>query len=682
MADIINPTGHYGVSGPYTHFQELGVVKRGSETFHKISCVGKSTRSNQPKSLVIEFNEKSVSVKELSWPSSSSSGLGFISSYAYVGSCTFSCPYLVDGTASEGSINDATKVHERAYMTLLSSSGSLLFWGEDCSHLSSGSRTHYTPRSTSQYKAPAIGVFEKMINVSERDALVFGGEFVQSDPILAKRKLSLNNADYAISPSTSCTLTCRLDVSSKSVVSHEAIVAVRVLVGSMPDLIPREIIIMGSGRTIKLKRNVKRWYDFPLTDEETLMVMRNGLVTIWISCKWGNFFVLYFVHVDVHHLKLIASLIACHDTSSTPIIDSVEVYCRPRSELGYLKKAELDDKTAKDDTLPKLPTLPNSVPEKSILVPCIQSLTFLTQIMGHGKENSLSTGGRDTLSQIIRQTALDSSVELEKSGLRYQSIEFLKKAESDVEKGTFLIDEATLCGLVTSLKGLGDYLRTEFEHGDIVSTKQEATINRVIEMLLHILHSAVSIAQVRGGNYRQVITRMITDKICQVSMALEGKKVLDYCQNLKAVFGANIKLARPAKLVSELMLMEIACTDGNNFAGFNTLAEYLTHSSNEIVKACTSAISCTIGGSEVSNESGNNSSADKELPRTESGVITYQCDSCLVFPITDRRYTLGGEMDVDLCKNCYDCKSGSFLCCFCCFFVHRGGNILYTHLLS
>ena len=629
-ADIINPTGHYGVSGPYTHFQELGVVKRGNETFHKISCVGKSTRSNQPKSLVIEFNEKSVSVKELSWPSSSSSGLGFISSYAYVGSCTFSCPYLVGGTASEGSINDATKVHERAYMTLLSSSGSLLVWGEDCSHLSSGSRTHYTPRSTSQYKAPPIGVFEKMINVSEQDSLVFGGEFVQGDPKTVKRKLSLNNTDCVISPSTSCTLTCRLDVSSKNDVSQEAIVAVRVLVGSMPDLIPREIIIMGSGRTIKLKRNVKRWYDFPLTDEETLMVMRNGFVTIWIS--------------------------SCHDTSSTPIIDSVEVYCRPRSELDYLKKAELGDKKAKDDTLPKLPTVPNSVPDQSILVPCIQSLTFLTQIVGHDKADSLSTGSKDTLSRIIRQTALDSSGELEKSGLRYQTIEFLNKAEGDTVKRTFLIDEATLCGLVTSLKGLGDYLRTEFEYSDVVSTKQEATINRVTEMLLHILHSAISIARVRGGNYRQVITQLITDKSCQVSMALEGKKVLDYLQNLKAMFGANIKLARPAKLVCELMLMEIACSDGNNFACFNTLAEYLTHSSYEIVKACTSAISSTIGGSEDSNESGNSSNADNELPRSESGIITYQCDSCLVFPITDRRYTLGGEMDVDLCKNCYDRK--------------------------
>lgn len=69
-ADTIG--GVYGIQGPFTHFQELGTVKRGTESLYKVSCVGKSTRSNQPRSIVLEFNEKSVSVKELQWPASSS----------------------------------------------------------------------------------------------------------------------------------------------------------------------------------------------------------------------------------------------------------------------------------------------------------------------------------------------------------------------------------------------------------------------------------------------------------------------------------------------------------------------------------------------------------------------------------------------------------------------------------
>jgi len=83
-----------------------------------------------------------------------------------------------------------------------------------------------------------------------------------------------------------------------------------------------------------------------------------------------------------------------------------------------------------------------------------------------------------------------------------------------------------------------------------------------------------------------------------------------------------------------------------------TSAEYLVIDSPEITKSCCSAISSVIGsnGGDSSDESGDDTSADKESIPTVSGTITYQCDSCLTFPITERRYTLGGEMDVDLCK--------------------------------
>ena len=102
-SDILG--GHQSVSGPYTHFQDLGIVRRGEETFYRITCVGcgGSTRSTQPRGLVLEFNEHSVSVKELSWPTNFSAGLGFISSYNFVGSCTFSCPYIpLKGSCESG----------------------------------------------------------------------------------------------------------------------------------------------------------------------------------------------------------------------------------------------------------------------------------------------------------------------------------------------------------------------------------------------------------------------------------------------------------------------------------------------------------------------------------------------------------------------------------------------------
>lgn len=441
-------------------------------------------------------------------------------------------------------------------------------------------------------------------------------------------KLSLNSTDYVISPSRDgCTLTATLQIDSSSKIitdtrrsqgedSTLAIVAVRVLVGSMPDLIPREIIIMGSGRSIKLKKMVKRWYDFPLTEEETLLALRNGFVTVWIS--------------------------SCHESSSTPIIDSVEVYARPRADLAFLQQDNGRDGEEMSKKLTQYPI--KEEPSSEVLVACIQSLTFLTQIMGG--QNALSAGSRDTISHIIQQTALDSA---EKGTLRDQTIEFLSEAEGDVAKRTFMIDEATLHGLMSALQDLGKYLRTEFANVDVVSPKQEAVVNRAIQMLVQILNSTISIARTRGGNYRKVITELISTKACQ-SMAVEGKKILDHCQFLKTLHGANLKLVLPAQVVSELILVEIACSDSTNFAQFDTLSEYLVVDSAEIVKACCFAISNAIGNS-VNKM--NNISPEKDLS-SEAGIITYQCDACLAFPITGRRYTLGGEMDIDLCKQCYD----------------------------
>ena len=598
-ADVIG--GHSSVAGPYTHFQELGTVTRGGETFYRISCVGRSTRATQPRALVLELNQHSVSVKELSWPTNYGAGLGFISSYSFVGSCTFSMPY-VENTL-DGKISDNSKVRERAFLTLMSSSGSLLWYGEDCAHLDPrGSSSHYMPYTT-PHITPDIGLFEKMINVSELEGCVFGGDFTGKDPKATKRKLSLNNTDYVICDGLrdGCTLTTSLANSASLSTTNAqvdcsslAIVAVRVLVGSMPDLIPREIAVMGSGRSIKLKRNMKRWYDFPLTDEEILLVARNGFATLWIS--------------------------SCHDSSSTPVIDSVEVYARPRADLPFLQSAI--DCRALDEVLPKLTRSSTSTQDQSsttLLIPCLQSLQFLTQTITDQNVGSLNDESRDTMSHIIEQTALESA---ESESLRGNVIEFLSKAESDEAKRMFLIDKATLHGLHKALQDLGKNLQSKFASVDVVAPDQEPMIESAIDVFLQILSLAMSIVRARGGNYRKIITEMIAEKTCEVSIALEGKKIIDYMQYLKALHGANIKLTQPTKLISELMLCEVACSDSKTFAKFDTLTEYLLVDSAEIVKACCSAITSSIGANESSTKISSNSSTspEKEL----SSYITYQ----------------------------------------------------------
>lgn len=301
------------LTGPFLHFQELvspqtltyltiidwrssssmflllpvfqGTTQRNGQVLYRISCVARVPSSNQHKLLLVEFNGQSdVLVKELSWATGYNAGLGSYSSSGFVGSSTFSAPYLIGGGSSQGTVDSETEVYERAYLTMLSSNGSILWFGEDCDRFSSPPAAESLEVATSN----DIYMFEdpSIINISEDDRLIFGGDCTGKDNTAAKQKLSLSNSEFITSPNRDgCTLTARLSTSStKSMnASDLAIVAIRVLVGSMPELIPREISVVGSGRAIKTKRNTKRWYDFVLTDEEILLVVRNGFVTIQFS---------------------------------------------------------------------------------------------------------------------------------------------------------------------------------------------------------------------------------------------------------------------------------------------------------------------------------------------------------------------------------------------------------------
>lgn len=544
----------------------------------------------------------------MSWPTSCSSGLGFISSYSFVGSCAFSCPCLV-GSGTEDLIDHRSQVHERSYLTLLSSSGSILWFGDDCDLPPVGDRKS-TALSCVNRQASAIGVFEQLINASEVDGLIFGGDFARKDPKAIMKKLSLNNADCVVCPAREgCTLTAALRLGDESSL---AIVAVRVLVGSMPDRVPREIIVMGSGRSVKLLKNMKRWYDFHLSEEEILLALRNGFVTIWIS--------------------------SCHDSSSASIIDSVEVYARARTDVQISKEVPSLQLTNRSFQM--------HLPSDSEMGDYIQSVTYLTQITGQHTIDSLSEGSAETISRVIQQTAFECA---ENGLVQKRVLEFLNEAEANEENRTLFIDKATLRGLMSLLQELGMYLLDEFVNVDILTPQQEEVIQRAIDMLVRTLSSMITIAQARPGNYFQIVSEMMAEKLCQMSMALEGKRIIDFFLHLRAMFGGVIRVGRPIQIVSELMLIEIP-RSMSDFAAFEALAEFLVSDYTEVIKACCSAVSNVILQTDVCTIDNITSSE-----RVQSTMpVVYKCDSCLTFPITGQRYTLGGEMDIDLCKRCYD----------------------------
>ena len=166
------------VTGPFTHWVELGVAYRGGSAFFRVACVGKSPRTNQSKLLCIEFNEKHVKIRELSWP-----GLTVGLSLSCEGLAAFSAPYLC-------SSDEKIEFGERAYLCSVTSDGSMLCFGEElvdampASRRSDQNRCRLTEQSTLaglggfQAKKPTfpLTLFETLKNVSESNEVAFGGE--------------------------------------------------------------------------------------------------------------------------------------------------------------------------------------------------------------------------------------------------------------------------------------------------------------------------------------------------------------------------------------------------------------------------------------------------------------------------------------------------------------------------
>ena len=106
----------YSISSPFIHWTELGVVEKDGAVYYRVACSGKSTRTNQPKAILVEFNASSVRVKELAWSAGSTLGLGLSLNTSFEGFTAFSAPILVQG--SQG-----PTFYERAFLAAVTSKG-------------------------------------------------------------------------------------------------------------------------------------------------------------------------------------------------------------------------------------------------------------------------------------------------------------------------------------------------------------------------------------------------------------------------------------------------------------------------------------------------------------------------------------------------------------------------------
>jgi hypothetical protein len=174
-SDVLwNGSDGHNIVGPFHHWTELGVVYNEDGVYFRVACLGRSSRTNQARLVCLEFNEKDVRIKEIGWNTTGSVNLHL----AFEGLCAFSLPFVGDA------VKEAANFGERVFLCTATSSGSLLFYGEEVvdtvgkDHGRSDSRislVSLSDLSSLHAKQPTfpLTIFESLKNVSEYEAVVF-----------------------------------------------------------------------------------------------------------------------------------------------------------------------------------------------------------------------------------------------------------------------------------------------------------------------------------------------------------------------------------------------------------------------------------------------------------------------------------------------------------------------------
>lgn len=649
--DIFGSTG-YHITGPYTQWTELGRISRNGSMYNRVSFIGRSARMNHPKIIYAEFNENSTRVSEIK---SAQFSLTLSINTSIEGFVAFSAPILAGNLSGMFIDNINNHIEERIFLLSISSNGSISLFNEELlsSYESNDQNKNNYPgpeinrrralsdsvlsqnkkeidsikviskeenrKQINNLPAFPLTMFEELINVSEKAELIFGGDCVK-DPVITKRRLSMNSGEFIISPSSeggtltvslrrpersmssilSSRLQQRLTSSERNNADFEynsvdvdklAIVAVRILLGSTStEYLPQQISVMG--RRIKLREKVKRWYDIPLTDEEIILGHKSGSVTISIGASLDT-------------------------TSSPPLIDSVEVFAKELSHLTSCFSAR---------------TKPNNIhclneqeeveeQTRRCLDTSILAIAHLYDLVDN-KVDLSSQIDIETINRLIQITALDSP---EEDNVRSHVISLVKSMEKNQNTMQFLLDEGTIHGILNiekdiSCKKIGE-TSIPYQWRD-----------KIISRLNDCLEVAISIAKDRPANYRNVIEKLVSSGETEFSVALQAQRILDNFHNKKLATKVSPKLTQLALFES----MATDCVPTINFAGLQLIGEILRNHNEAIVKESCIKLAETL----------------KEIQSFDK-VQAFQCDSCMVFPITGTRYTLE-DKNIDLCMSCFE----------------------------
>jgi len=633
-SDVLwNGVDEQSIVGPFNHWTELGVVYNTNGTYFRVACIGRSSRTNQPKIICVEFNEKDVRVKELAWNSTSSVGL----SLSFDGLCAFSLPFIGDA------VKECKGFGERAFLCTATSSGSLLFFGEevvdtvespiDCEDAKI-SLISLSGISSLNVRKPSfpLTIYERLKNVSDFEAVVFTSAGSGCDSVDLKSKLLRDRSSSLVCHRREgCTIAISLrappqrrisadaeDSIEKTLDRTHAIVALRLLVGSNTTQVPSKVFVQG--RPVDLTPRVKKWYSLPLTNEEIALGVRNGMVSIGIGSPF--------------------------DSSSSSSVDSIEVYVTEREKISdWISTSYIvnDGKhSIESSCLPIGSHCPDDgdVPSRGLLLSA-GALATLCEISPNSSRN-IAENQRDLLRSLVETTAFTRN-----KVLCDTVKDLLNKLEPDERLRNSLYDESILRGCMKVLRDA----KTLLDDSTMTDANENTRWDATRSILRDCLDTVSKIARDRPMNYLQGMENATEKDTSIGSIASDASKLI--LEGIRRSLPYSGLIDGPGGLI-ELCLTEIAIElnteRGKNLAKFDAIKPFLESSNRDIMELSCKAVS------DFCLRQGTTNQGDGDLFRLLQGtrIVAYKCDSCGLCPLKDVRYTFLEEaFDIDLCKECY-----------------------------
>ena len=486
-----------------------------------------------------------------------------------------------------------------------------------------------------------LTIFETLENVSDSNDLVLGGDGVGKDAAAIKRKLSIHNGEFFLSPSREgCTLSISLQCTKR------CIVAVRLLLGSTTtDYLPRQVSVMG--RVIKLNQGVKRWYDLPMTNEEIVLGMRCGFVALNISSSF--------------------------DSSNNALIDALEVYALPVEKLSFempslslgtlllapstsmsptnsgTKHNATRTSTEVAETASVRLLLGHEFGDKERLNLINLSLIYSAQIsMSSGTPKFLD---RHTLLRAIEATSLELRGE---RSIRPDVMSLHEKAEGEVQERKALVDEGTLRGIVLAMQTL-EANTSKLSRKDLKNELRGTYMRGVVSALNKCLSGALQIATLRPTNYQKSINDgKDTEQGKEILLSLAEKIFKRLVTPEVSLMPDGVDLA--AANLAELAIREVGTADAamasnetteisqktstggspsTRRPSFGIVRSMLLRPEAAIVDSVCSRILEICFSRENPTVKSNDDGRDAAMAQLDatSQPIAYQCDGCETFPI-------------------------------------------------